>query len=301
MTEELMSSAQSDRRTFLARLGVLGAVAGTSLVVPAPASAAVLGPPPGQRALDELARRILDELTRDTFHAVGAFVVPGTDAYSRAQGTPRTEPGAIQARTPAYLIDFFDNYVPVPDELIRGICAALADGFADVPIQLPSGLPVLVPGVLEALDDAVRLVLRGPTALPLSLVIALLLNLIATLVNPASTHGAFVSPFARLSAGEKAVVVSLLEGPDLPPVAAIDAALPEPLRGSVSGLVRFLAGSMLELGAFGTYSEWSTFDERARSVRGRPIGWDISRFDPGVLDGWHDFIGYYQGRKEVSA
>jgi hypothetical protein len=296
-----MNSAQSDRRTFLARLGVLGAVAGTSLVLPSAASAAVLGSPLRQSSIDDLVRRIMDELTRDTFNAVAVFVVPGTDDYSRGQGTPRTEPGAIEAHTPAYLIDFFDNYVPVPDELIRGICAALADGLADVPIQLPNGLPVLVPGVLEALDDAVRLLLRSPTALPLSLVIALLLNLIATLVNPASTHGSFLSPFARLSAGQKAQVVGLLEGPALPPVAAIDASLPEPLRGSVSGLVRFLAGTMLELAAFGTYSEWSKFDERTRSVRGRPVGWDISRFDPGVLDGWHDFIGYYQGRKEVSA
>lgn len=296
-----MKAAPLDRRTFLARLGVLGAVAGTGLLLPAAANAAAATPAPAAGAVADLVRLIINALTKDTLNGVGAFVVPGQDLYSQAQGTPRGEPGALAARTPDYLVSFFDNYVALPQDLVRGISAALADGLADVPVQLPSGTPVVVPGVLEALDDAVRLQLRGPDALPLAEIIALLLNVVATQVDPVSVHGAFLSPFARLSFAQKAAVFSVLEAEDSPVVTAIGDALGAALSGTISGLVRFLTGSLLELTAFGTYSEWSTFDPATMAVRRRPVGWDISRYDPGVLNGWNDFKGYYQGRTEVDA
>jgi hypothetical protein len=301
-----MDIPPTDRRTFLARLGVLGALAGTGLILPSTASAAPVAPgAPAALAgvsIDDLVRRILNALNRDTFNAFGAFVVPGSDAYSLAQGTPRGEPGALAARTPEYLISYFDGIVTLPTDLVRGLSSAMAGGLADVPVRLPPGVPILIPGVLEALDDAIRLALRDEQAtLPLSNVITVLLNLISTLVNPASVVGPFLSPFARLNHGEKAAVLSVLEGPDLPLITAIESQLPEALHGSISGLVRYLAGSMMELGAFGTYSEWAKFDPRTRTVRGRPVGWTISQFDPGVLNGWNEFDGYYQGRSEVDA
>jgi hypothetical protein len=295
-----MSSALPNRRAFLARIGLLGVVAGSGLALPTPARAAPLTQAT-QASLADLLRPLMDELARDTFNAFAVFVVPGNDVYSRAQGTPRTEPGALEARTPDFLMAFFDNYIPFPAQLTSAISSALANGLADVPIQPAGGLPILPPGLLGGLDDVVRLLLRTPATLPLSLIIALLLNVLATQVNPRSAHGALGSPFARLSAAEKAEAFRLLEGPNADLVAAIERQLPEPLRGSVSGLLRFLAGSLLELAAFGTYSEWSTFDRNTRSVRRRPIGWDISGFNPGCMDGWNDFKGYYQGRKEVSA
>jgi hypothetical protein len=295
-----MKAAPLDRRTFLARLGVLGAVAGTGLLLPGAANAAAATPALSAGAVADLVRQIIDALTKDTLNAVAAFVVPGQDPYSTAQGTPRSEPGALAARTPDYLVSFFDNYVALPQDLVRGVSAALADGLADVPVQLPGGTPVVVPGVLEALDDAVRLQLRGPDALPLAEIIALLLNVVATQVDPASVHGAFLSPFARLSFARKAAVFSVLEAEDSALVTAIEGGLGA-LAGTISGLVRFLTGALLELTAFGTYSEWSTFDPATMSVRRRPVGWDISRFDPGVLNGWDDFKGYYQGRSEVDA
>ena len=287
-----MTTVPLDRRTFLARLGVLGAAAGAGVLIPRAAD--------GAPAIADLVRKIIDALVRDTFNAVGAFVAPGADPYSLAQGTPRTEPGALAARTPEFLISFFDNYVGLPPELVRGISTALGDGLADVPIKLPGGTPVLVPGVLEALDDAVRLQLRGPDMLPLSGIIALLLNVVATQVEPASVSGPFVSPLARLSFGQKAAVLSVLEQEDSPLVAALASQLGPALGETVAGLVRFLSGALVEMAAFGTYCEWAVFDPATKSVRRRPVGWYLSGWDPGVLDGWDDFKGYYQGRRKAA-
>lgn len=281
-----------DRRTFLARLGILGAAASAGVLLPEPAEA--------EPDIPGLVRTILEALVLDTFNAVGAFVAPGTDEYSATQGTPRAEPGALAARTPEFLILFFDNYVDLPPDLVRGIGSALAGGLADVPIKLPDGTPVLVPGVLEALDDALRLQLSGPEPLPLSGVVTLLLNLVATQVNPASVTGPFVSPFARLTFGEKAGVLSVLEADDSPLAGALTGLLGPELGTTVGGLIRFLAGAVLEMAAFGTYSEWAEFDPATRTVRQQPVGWEISRWDPGVLDGWDDFKGYYQGRRKAA-
>jgi hypothetical protein len=280
-----------DRRTFLARLGILGAAAGAGVLIPAAAHA--------DTDIPTLVREIMAALVQDTFNAVGAFVAPGDDQYSTAQGTPRAEPGALAARTPEFLVSFFDHYVALPPELVRGIGTALAGGLADVPVVLPDGTPVIVPGVLEAMDDAVRLALTGPDAVPLSGVIALLLNLVATQVNPASVSGPFVSPYARLSFPEKAGVLSVLEREDSPLVTSLTDLLGPQLGATIGGLIRFLSGSLVEMAAFGTYSEWAEFNPTTRSVRRRPVGWNISRWDPGVLDGWDDFKGYYQGRRKA--
>src|SRR5207244_4314491 len=95
------ATAGLDRRSFLARLGILSAVAGSGLVLPGRAEAAgATTTTMSQSDLIALLRQILAEMARDTFNALAAFVLPGQDAYSAAQGTPRTEPGAIEARIP---------------------------------------------------------------------------------------------------------------------------------------------------------------------------------------------------------
>src|SRR5262249_6244110 len=140
----------------------------------------------------------------------------------------------------------------------------------------------------------------GPASLPLSQIVGLLLTLVATLVTPASATGAFMSPFARLALGEKAAVASLLEDPNSPVLASLGSQFPPPLDTIVPGLVLYLMGAaLLSFGGFGTYSEWSTFDPVTRTLTGRPVGWEISRYQPGVLAGWDDFKGYYQGRTKV--
>lgn len=293
-----MRSRQMDRRVFLARLGVLGAVTGASTALPASVRGAAASS--ASDPLVDVVSKLLAELARDSLNGLSAFVVPGKDAYSRAQGTPRDEPGAMEARTPDFLIESLDNYVPLPDQLAKPVAAALANGLADVPIPLPGGLPTLPTGGAARLDDAIRLLLRNDETLPLSLVVALLLNTLATQVNPAAVNGLFLSPFSRLSFAEKASAFEMLEQTDSQFVAAIDRELPGPLKGVASGILRFLAGALLEFSAFGTYSEWSTFDPASLYVTKPPVGWRISGYDPGGMDGWDEFKGYYQGREKVS-
>lgn len=288
------------RRKFLARTGVLGAVAGVGLpsaLLPSPAGSWPL-PPLLTPIVDQL-RPILAELARDTLNGLTTFVVPGPDAYSEAQGTPRSEPGAMEAKGTDFMIDALDNFVPFPQELARPLATALNTGLSDLGIELPTDLLDLLPLPIDTLDEALAELLGDGEAIPLSLVVALLLNLVATQVNPLAVSGPFLSPFARLSFGEKAQAFALIEGPNADLVALLDTELPEPVRGSVSGLLRFVGGALLEFPAFGSYNEHAVFDPNTRDVTSTPVGWTLTGYG-GVSDGWDDLIGYYQDRTEVS-
>lgn len=72
-------------------------------------------------AIAELARNPLwlaeaqaapDALTRETFDALVAFVVPGPDAHSRAQGEWDERPGGIDAGAAPVLIETLEGYDP---------------------------------------------------------------------------------------------------------------------------------------------------------------------------------------------
>ncbi|MBM7790762.1 hypothetical protein [Tenggerimyces flavus] len=303
-----MAKHSMTRRIFLARVGVLGAAVGSGILVPATAHAGSAGPIsfarndpaglPGLEDLVELLRPLLAELSRDTLNGLTTFVVPGRDAYSRAQGTPRNEPGALDAKATDFMIESLDNFVPFPQQLAQPMAAALTTALSDLGIDLPGPLDDLLPGQVKDLDDALRVLLENDATIPLSLVIALLLNLVATQVNPLSVHGAFVSPFARLSFEEKAKAFELMERTDSDLVALLDTQLPEPLRGSVSGLLKFVAGALIEFAGFGAFTEYAVFDPRTKKLRGTPVGWRLSKFD-GVADGWNELKGYYQGRTKV--
>ncbi|MGH3451708.1 MAG: hypothetical protein ACRDQW_13485 [Haloechinothrix sp.] len=286
-----------DRRAFLARIGLLGAVVGTSGLLPRLASAQVDNPVLPEAV--DLLRPVLAELARDTMNGLTVFVCPGPDAYSAAQGTPREEPGAMEAETPDFMLASLDNFVPFPDELARPIGAALATGLADSGIPLP-GIEML-PQELATLDKAFAAFLRNDATIPLSFPVAGMLNMVATQVNPLAVNGAFLSPFARLSYAEKARVFELIEGPDADLIATFDVHFPEPLRNSVSGLLRFVGGALLEFANFGSYTEFAVFDAASKQLTGRPVGWQLSGYQPdGPVEGWDDLIGYYQGRTEVS-
>src|SRR5262245_35043522 len=122
-----MSSTDTSRREFLARIGVLGAGA---LVLPRCTVA-----PNGSGGLESellgigqiigLLRPVLADLSRDTMNGFVAFSLPGQDAYSRAQGTVRSEPGGLQAGGTEFLIRNLDRFLPLPDELVRPASAAL--------------------------------------------------------------------------------------------------------------------------------------------------------------------------------
>ncbi|MGW0521600.1 hypothetical protein [Crossiella sp. NPDC003009] len=296
-----MSSADLARRAFLARIGVLGAVTGAGVLLPpalgvTPAASAA----PPLPILVDLLRPILAELARDTLNGLTTFVVPGPDGYSRAQGTPVPGPGAMEMGATDFMIEALDHFVPFPDQLAKPLSMAFVTALADTGIKLPDSLLGLIDLQVSTLDKALALVLQNDETLPLSLVIALLLNLLATQVNPLALNGPFLSPFARLSFADKAKAFALLEGPDANLVALLDQNLPQPLRGSVSGLLKFVGGALLEFPAFGAYSEWKVFDKRTKKLRARPVGWQLTGYQPaGPVEGWDDFRGYYQGRTSV--
>lgn len=284
-----------DRRSFLARAGLLGAVVGAGGLFPR--SALAQGDP-----LDDvvnLLNPVLQQLGRDTWNGVATFVVPGPDAYSRSQGTPREEPGGMEAELPDFLIAALDDFVPFPQEIARPVTAAVASGLSDSG-AVPHGLADLLPGEVARLDEALKRLIDTDATIPLSVAVALLLNLLATQVDPVSVRGPFLSPFARLSFEDKAKAFELLERTDSDLVGLLDTEFPEPLKGSVTGLLKFVGGALLEFSAFGGYSEYAVFDPKSKTLTGTPVGWTVSGFSPPEgQNGFADVIGYYQGRKEV--
>jgi hypothetical protein len=153
--------------------------------------------------------------------------------------------------------------------------------------------------VVEMLDG---LVAQPYTALPvkrgtvpLSGSLASAINSVALTVNPAAgAGGGFAAPFARLSLSEKAAVWRILEQ-DTRQVADRD-------PSHSLGVLQFLFGVLPPLVAFYAFSEVDVFDPATRTVVRRPLGWDQAGFlgdRTAPVEGWDDFLGYYQGHREV--
>jgi hypothetical protein len=301
-----MAANDPSRRAFLARIGVLGA---SAALLPGCAGPAATGDRAAEldlSALIDLLRPVLGQLARDTLDGFVAFSLPGRDPYSRAQGTPRNEPGGIEAGGTDFLIQNLDRFLPLPDDIVRPAASALVTALHDLPLPLPGDLlgGILGPSVVTIglVDDAVRAILANDTTAPLSLPVALLLNYVATVVNPAALHGAFLSPFSRLSFGDKARAMAMIEVAQSQLVALLDAQVPQPLQASVSGLLQFLGGALHEFAAFGSLGESQRYSAATRSLTGRPVGWQLTGFLPDnqTGDGWDDLLGYYQDRREVT-
>src|SRR3954469_24060540 len=97
------SSGGVSRRAFLQRAGLFGAAfAGFDLV-------ALLD----RQGLLATARAASPDLTVDTLSGLVAFIVPGDDEYSVAQGEKAGGPGGIAAGGVEALIAGLDRYVPV--------------------------------------------------------------------------------------------------------------------------------------------------------------------------------------------
>jgi hypothetical protein len=181
------------------------------------------------------------------------------------------------------------------------VLSAFATSMKDVKLPLPDELLNIPIATVRSLDDAMLALLASDDAIPASIAVALLLNFLATETNPASVHGTFLSPFARLSYDEKAKAMAMLEGPDADLLALVDENMPEPLKDSVSGLLRFVGGALFEFGGFGSYHEWAKLEPKTRRLTGRPVGWALTGYQPdGPVEGWNELRGYYQGRKEVT-
>jgi len=96
------------RREFFAR-GLLAAAAAT------------LGPGPWIEA----ARATPVDLVRDTFNGLLAFVVPGSDAYSVAQGSSTVDRGAVDANVMDVLISTLDELTPFVPSFSAQVAAVL--------------------------------------------------------------------------------------------------------------------------------------------------------------------------------
>jgi hypothetical protein len=297
------------RRAFLVRAGVVGAVLGTGGVLVSLPVWATSPPnpllPSGGTTLESLVallRPALEALALDAMSGLAVFSLPGADAYSAAQGTPDTRPGAIQAKGPQFLMNALDHFVPFPDELAKPLAAAFSSAVASLNLPLPDPLGLLPSQLVDNVDSALSFLLDNDQTIPLSVAVALLLNLLATQVSPATAvaPGSAMGPFARLTYAEKAQAFSILEDPESNLVADLDMQLPQPLHDSVSGLLKFLGGSLLEFASFGNLGDFGFFNTSTRQLTSEPVGWTLSGYQPnGVGDGWDELKGYYQGRTSV--
>lgn len=226
------------RRQFLVRAGAVGFGAA---LVQLPAALR------GKGWLDEAAAQD-PNLTRDTINGLVAFIVPGPDEYSVAQGESSDTPGAIDSRSTDNLILNLDAFLPNPD---------------------------LGP-------------FNNDGTVPLSGAVANLLNSTAAQVDPAASGGAFPSHFSRLSFADKAEVFRRIEA--------------TPGDDDASRNIRFVGGILPAFTAFVAFGEWHALDPATRTLTQRPVGWEISGYQPGrtvPADGWRELKGYFGGRKRA--
>lgn len=288
------------RRDFLWRSGALGAA--VALAGPT-AFARAAGP--ASPLIDDIAGPAMRMLARDTISAVAVLSVPGRDRYSRAQGMTSKTDGPVEAGTVDAILGGLDNFYPVPESFAHELAAGFTTVVSDSP--LPAGVLDALPGASELgaarLDQALAAFLRNDEAVPLSLLVSLTLNFEASRVHPPAVAGPIPgSPFASLSVQHKGQVFELLERGDSDLVEKIDGALSQPATKTVSGLVRYIAGTLIEFAGFTGYSEFGVFDRERRRATKRPVGWENSKYMAGrttPADGWDELKGYYQGRRSV--
>lgn len=286
------------RRQFLVRTGVLAAVlaAGDLAFIERQARS---GEP-----FDTL-RPILQDLARDTISGLIAFAVPGGDPYSQAQGETDDRPGGIDGGGTDFMLEALDFFYPIPDEYARLLVQAFMTGAEDSGFPLPPELADGARQLSDAVDSALADAIQNDDTMPLSMVFAMMLNNVAVTVNPASLAGPFLGPFANLTWDEKAEVFRVLEEDTASLAASVDGGLPQPMKESLSGLIAFAAGALLEFATFGPYTEFGVFDPSSRQLTGDPVGWQLTGYlsDHGFrpVDGWAELKGFHAGSEVTDA
>jgi hypothetical protein len=201
----------------------------------------------GKGWLDEAAAQD-PNLTVDTINGLVAFIVPGSDEYSQAQGETSPTPGAMDSSSTENLIANLDAFLPSAD---------------------------LGP-------------FNNDGTVPLSGAVAGLLNSTAAQVDPGANGGPFPSHFSRLSFAEKAEVFRRIEA--------------TPGTDDATRNIRFVGGILPGFTAFVAYGEWHALDPKTRTLLQRPVGWEISQYQPGrtiPAEGWDEMRGYFEGRKKA--
>ena len=332
------------RRQFMTRTGLVAvATALPSALFAKNASAFIVLPKPSS---NQVIANVLHRLVFDTFSGLLAFVAPGNDCYSVAQGgLPLTKPGGALANSlEEDLVDcelngnflalqHLVNTQPIlPIDFLRTQIQVLTTALRLNPISLP--ISGIADSELIDLDEALdQLLDEGtltpqntgcqtlpPVGLSSSLLSSLLLNLVATLVDPSTLTtdpppgcGAPVTPFARLSFNDKETVFEELDrftSNENPVLSAL-------LGPSLLGLLSLLGSGLLSAAAMVSYSEASNLDVQRLTETGqvdldlsRPVsGWDLSNYQKhqrgGVtvydtVHGWDVFGGYWEGRTEAT-
>ena len=77
----------------------------------------------------------VEEFSLDTMRGLCVMVMPGPDAWSRQQGTPREDPGPIEVGGAEFMKDLFDNYLATGDQLARPLALGLAQALADLGVR----------------------------------------------------------------------------------------------------------------------------------------------------------------------
>lgn len=268
-------------------------VATITAVRPGPAGAEPLG---GYPDLPEWAEAVLDRLVLSSTDAMRGMVVmmmPAGDPYSVRQGVTANGPGPLDQNAPESFVNLVDRFIPQGDQLLRPVAVALSTTLVD----LTGGVPGALPDAERArvIDEAIGYRFNDRT-FPATLLAGLLLDVGALLVDVRSIDGPFASAFANSTYTSKCRVMELIESPLPLLVSLIDDALPQPLAGSASGVLKFLGGILLDGAAFTAWSEHELYDRHTRTLSARPIAWDITGYRPnGLVDGHDEFIGFHKG------
>ena len=100
------------RRTFLARASMFGTVVGSGAFLPG-----AVGVAPAANAYGSVVLDAFSAFSLDTMRGLCFMSMPGPDEWSRQQGTPRTDPGPIEVGGGEFVMDLFDNYLGMGDQL----------------------------------------------------------------------------------------------------------------------------------------------------------------------------------------
>jgi hypothetical protein len=286
-----------DRRAVLAGAGALAA----ALALPLPLlldaarpAAASVGDP--VTATGDVA--CTGTAVFETMAAVAAWVVPGDDPWSQAQGVTAPTGGGVEAGAPQFLARVLNQVLFDPTAI-----ALILDRLGP---QLDT---VALPGLNICTRMGSTIEQDGTVALaPL---VTAVVNLLATQVRPGSVTGPRPVPFANLTWAEKAEAWRRFEDDIpalfLPELWVLELPLVSGQTGlleTVGGILDYSSGAVIELAGFFAYSEALVFDRAARRLVDRPVGWELSRYLEGwdwPPDGWDELIGYYQGRRAVES
>ena len=341
MTKQYPSESPG-RRQFLVRTGLAAVAASLPTTLWAGRATALQNMPPPN---DQLLATVLQRFTYDTYAALLAFEVPGNDCYSVAQGvTANGVGGQLEDSFEADLADcrlngtflalqhLVDEQSILPDDLIRTQLSVLINALGNLPIQFVEQGPLEDADVF--LDEALgRLIDQGvleqnvegctdlaPIRLSTSVLIAVLLNVCASVVDPKSilpggraTCGTrLLTPFARLGFVDKQRVFELLDlttNDSNPIISTL-------LGPTLLGLAGLLSGTIISATGLVAYSEASRLNVRRYVETGEvevdydgPLpGWEMARyqtFERGgrmvgdTVHGWDVFEGYWEGRTEA--